>query len=303
MSNHVKNYFLAPSWDYPPNGLLTIGNIIVSPKRPIPPLFSATSDNKESSSHGTQDARAAPAHPHIRSFKDDVEWTRERAVAGKFGVWTKFLETLGADVGGSFSSEHSEALRFDRVETEEFFPDDAYLRRAVASAGVRAFLQRHRLRPKTLYVVVGVKTVTGAAAGRREAARELGGEADVAVDGALLGAVGGVPVSVGPSAGWTRRSKDSVAFGGSSDFVFAFRVRRVKIVASGDVVQDDHHRGAMLGLPGEGEDEERDGDGGLGFRVVGVDDEDFVDGGDEVSVASVLDVDETANVCVLSRSI
>ncbi|CAN8101794.1 unnamed protein product [Discula destructiva] len=114
MSNHVKTYFLSPSWDYPPNGLLAIGNIILSPKRPVPPLYQASNEGGE-----------LVSGPHLTSYKNNVEWTRASSVAGKFGLWTKFLDLLGIKLDTNFSSEHNSGALFgleDRDETGDNAP-------------------------------------------------------------------------------------------------------------------------------------------------------------------------------------
>lgn len=55
----------------------------------------------------------------------------------------------------------------------------------------------------------------------------------------------------------------------------------------------------MLVLPEE-EDEEDEDD--PDFRVVGIDGQDFVVDGDDVTFASVGDGDEVVNVCMVNRS-
>lgn len=77
MANQIKQYFLAPSWGYPPNGSIALGNIIVSPTRPVPAVVAAAS--------------AAGSEGLISSTKHGVEWQKGKTNAHKFGIWTKLL--------------------------------------------------------------------------------------------------------------------------------------------------------------------------------------------------------------------
>ncbi|KAL2145796.1 hypothetical protein VTI28DRAFT_6295 [Corynascus sepedonium] len=239
MANEIKQYFLAPSWDYPPNGPIALGNIIRSPTRPVPPLLAATSVGR----------------PLISTTKHNVEWTRDKASTHSFGVWTKFVESVGVNLGFEASNATQDVFRFERMCTEEYFPDEAFLAKALASEGVQRQLALAKRRRRGMmgvgrapvYVIVGVKTVSGAQV-RRMKARAGGVQAEVAVDAALMGAAG-VPMSVGPAVGVGWEREESMTFEGSDDFVFAYRVRKVWLGGSEKGVrQEDYFRGAMLGL-------------------------------------------------------
>jgi hypothetical protein len=79
MSNQVKQYFLAPSWDYPPGGAIALGNIIASPARAVPAVATAAS------------AATGQEEGLIASTKHGVEWEKGKTRAHKFGIWTKLL--------------------------------------------------------------------------------------------------------------------------------------------------------------------------------------------------------------------
>ena len=85
MSNHIKSYFYAPSWDFPPppKGPIQLGNIITSIEEPEIPLHTAPyPDDGEIFS----------------SDKRNVEYSREKLRAGKFSILTKFLSLMGVGV-------------------------------------------------------------------------------------------------------------------------------------------------------------------------------------------------------------
>ncbi|KAK8072094.1 hypothetical protein PG996_005442 [Apiospora saccharicola] len=216
---------------------------------------------------------AAPSNIDIqaRTTKRNVAWTRENASSGRFGIWTKFLVFLGVDVGTAFSKDSNEQFQFREMSTEECFPTNEYLQAAVDAKPVRNYLSRHSLNPKPLYIVVGVKTVTGARVSR-SSGRTASAESGFSVDAAAAGSP--VAVSVGPEAAFSQSSRDTVSFDGSSDFVFAFRVRKL-IVKSREIVQKDENRGAMFGVS--------DGETGHSpfFEAVGIDEKDHADASDQ----------------------
>ncbi|KAL2150976.1 hypothetical protein VTH82DRAFT_6074 [Thermothelomyces myriococcoides] len=263
MANQVKQYFLAPSWDYPPNGPIALGNIILSPSRPVPPLFNAA----------TMAAKTTTIHnktqPVFSTTKHQVEWTRDRASTHAFGVWAKFVESLGVSLGFETARAERDVFRFDRIRTDECFPEESYLAAALANGTVQRQLElagRRRGGRRfgrgggsgggdgvAVYVIVGVKTVSGARV-KRMRAGVVRVQAEVAVDPALVGAPAPVPVTVGPMVGIGREKGENMSFEGSDDFVFAYRVQKVWLRGGhGGVVRcEDYNKGAMLGLEDDG---------------------------------------------------
>lgn len=230
MANSTKTYFLAPSWDYPPDGRIRLGNIITSPLKAAQPLnFSSRKEPKQDEL--------------ILSDKVGTQWTREKQRDGKYGVWTTFLSFLGLGVDASIS--HNSGLEddyaFDRIDTVEFFPTETYLVESMRDPEVIKFIEMSRLR-RSIYMIVGIKTVTGAKA-KTSRASGLGGQLKVSLDGTLTGA----PVSLGPEVEANTKGREGFAFEGSSDFVFAFRVRKIKLTRKGEMRgHDDHTKGALF---------------------------------------------------------
>lgn len=228
MSNITKTYFLAPSWDYPPNGPIKLGNIISSPLKAAEPLNIAT----------CKDPEEVDLNP---PFKIGVTWSKEKQRAGKFGVWTEFLSFLGfgVDVGTSYDTQIEETYAFDRMDTKEFLPTPAYLAESIRDPAVARFLDKSRLR-KSLYMITGIKTVAGAKA-KRSVHSTRAGEIKVGHDGTFTGA----PVYFGPEMVLSRKDKEVAAFHGSSDFVFAFRVRKITVKRGQEISSDDYTKGAL----------------------------------------------------------
>lgn len=121
----------------------------------------------------------------------------------------------------------------------EFSPSDEYIQQCLTAPPVARVISRTK---RPLYIVTGIKAVTGAIVRTSDAASKKG-RVGVEVDGALLG---GAPVSLGPEAEIKRHAGQGVAFDGASDFVFAFRVQKIRISRKGDVVHEDYIKRAML---------------------------------------------------------
>lgn len=229
MANAIKNYFLAPSWDYSPNGPIALGNIVRAPSKIVPPLYAHK-----------------PTEPDLPSFlssKTGVDWSQGSANEGSFGVWTSFLQFLGlgVDIGVDFKNGKSKTCHFERIDTEEFFPDEEAIRARMASPAVKSYLEKSRFK-RDVYLIVGIKKVSGAKISST-LVRERGGELAVALDGTL---VTGVPVSLGPEMRYGTSKEDGMSFEGSTDFVFAFRLRKVRVNKKNEVKQDDYQKGTLL---------------------------------------------------------
>ncbi|KFG83177.1 hypothetical protein MANI_002889 [Metarhizium anisopliae] len=235
MANQVKNYFLAPSWDYEPdakpNVTIALWNIISSPKTVIPPLAAAT---------------AVPAPDDTaRSTKTGFEWRQERDKEKKYGLWTKFLSALlGIDVnvGHKDGTSVHDLYTFKEMVTKESFPTAEYLEKMVNQGSVRKYLTNSNFE-KPVYVVVGTKAVSGTTV-----KQVLKSQRSTNFNSSANLTKAGAPLSLGPEFSVSNTKGDTVSFEGSSDFVFAFRIRKI-VVNSQFEIQDekDENEGTALG--------------------------------------------------------
>ncbi|KAK3986502.1 hypothetical protein QBC44DRAFT_361455 [Cladorrhinum sp. PSN332] len=250
MANQQKQYFLSPTWDYPtgPSSPLAVGNIVISPSKPVPPLFAVSKlPNYES----------LVLDKVSETVKRDVSWSNSKSSSHNFGVWAKFLEFMGAEVGIETSRETDDVFKFESVTTQNFFPDDEFVREVLLRNP--AIVRRVQKLRKAVYVVTGVKTVRGAVV-KSVWKRSVGVSGSVGVDVvAAAAAAAGVPLpllpvsalEVGPEVGTSRGKEGSSGFGrGGDDFVFAYRVLKVRVRGKGEVSQEEYVKGAMLGIPG-----------------------------------------------------
>jgi hypothetical protein len=86
MANREFFYFYTPTWDYPPEGPIKLGNVITTVKKPHIPLINCPL---------TEDAGI------YKTVKRKVQYTKDKLRSGQFSILTKFLSVLGfgVDVG------------------------------------------------------------------------------------------------------------------------------------------------------------------------------------------------------------
>ncbi|KAF4338101.1 hypothetical protein FBEOM_8000 [Fusarium beomiforme] len=230
MANREFFYFYAPTWDYPPHGPIKLGNIISSVKKPHIPLINCPP---------AEDAGV------YKTEKKKVQYTKEKLTSGKFSVLTKFLSVLGfgVDVGAEVERSDEETFMFDTLETTGFIPTSEYLQHCVESEAVRGWLEKFRY-SKPLYVITGLKVVTGAAANTFKS-RTVGGDLSVEVDGTVWSG-GAVPIGGGPGIEAKVGQSHQTKWEGGN-FVFAFRVSKVRVKKSGEVKSEEEYtKGTML---------------------------------------------------------
>ena len=221
----IKTYILAPTRDTPPDGPIALGNLITSPRfpeerqntSPPPPLEGA---NRVYESH-KDGWRSTQAH--------------SRTVGG--GVFGEFLQLAGlgsADVDGTHTRGQKRSLYARALDTYWFNPDAAYLQRCLKDEGVRAYLgEQHRWRHPggpPLYAVTGLMVARGASE-TVSAMRERGLHAQVGADLTAVGA----PVTVGPKVEVSGSREEEGGFDGASDFVFAYRLKWLKLKSDGRI--------------------------------------------------------------------
>ncbi|KAF4626073.1 hypothetical protein G7Y89_g12088 [Cudoniella acicularis] len=274
MSNPTFFYFYAPTWDFPPGGPIKLGNVITSIKKPEQPLYTAPlpTDSQVFSSE-----------------KSHVEYSKEKSRGGKFSILTKFLSILGVgvDLGANWDKRYNvlksliplslsfaitcisltpspcislptrsrnlttnnsndDLYVFDRVDTTQFIAKEEYLQTCIEATPVRRYLDKSRYR-KPLYIITGIKTVTGAKAKSLKSCG-VGANLGIELDGTVWSG-GTMSIGGGPTIEGKTENKAGTTWEGSSDFVFAFRVRKVRVEQKTGTVNDDddYTAGALLG--------------------------------------------------------
>ncbi|KAK4034629.1 hypothetical protein C8A01DRAFT_38888 [Parachaetomium inaequale] len=240
-----KTYLRAPSLDYAPNTAIRLGHVFRRPTDPgsfIP---------------GTPLPLSQEMHSHLNhTRKTGFTFSAGREKHGLVGAWLGFLEAVfGAsiDAGVSWDRGAQSTFAFPVLDTYSVEPTPAYVAASVALAVEAGAVGRG----ENLYMVTGVKVA-------RATADAVGGDGDGEGGGAAVGSgsiavsesrlrgfgltarVGVAEIPVGPEVevSWSRCTGQ--AFDGSSDFVFAYRVREI-FYEKGVLRTREYNKGALLG--------------------------------------------------------
>ncbi|KAL7940992.1 hypothetical protein V8C42DRAFT_201576 [Trichoderma barbatum] len=231
MANNQKLFFYAPTWDYPPNGPIQLGNVITSVKRPERPHH-----------------RVPPADSDVfTTKKTSVEYTDDQLQNKNFSILVKFFSVFGLNIHVSAGRETSKDNRFSfkTVETTQFVPTSTYIQSCVENEDVRRFLRLSRYR-KPVYVITGLKVVTGTEASMLTSHAVRSSPA-IQID-STIPHFGPIKLN-SPRTEGSASTNAVTKWENGNDFVFAFRVSKVLVgEATGQVVSEEDYRGsAMLG--------------------------------------------------------
>lgn len=257
-------YFLAPTRTCPPEGYIRLGSIISSPSRVDEPISSKL-----------------PAHPEPQYITTHSERNWSQSVttssnSGGVGVWVSFLQVVlgvGADVGVSWENQANQTYSAKTMKWIEFRPSLQYIRAAVTDEEIDEFIRSNKFREK-IFMVTGVMVASGAS-GVINSMRERGVYAHVGVDGTILSS-GMAPIAAGPEGSFNWGKEKQSSFEDADDFVFAFRLRQVKVRKSGEISHKPRTDGALFSKEEDRkiimESERRRQE--VGVEIDGLDDED-----------------------------
>ncbi|KAF5613570.1 uncharacterized protein FSUBG_779 [Fusarium subglutinans] len=243
MATFTKTYFLCPTTEFiqaSPAGPLRLGSILRSTATPQYPL------------NGT----------HIVPLAQDpssvVETAWKKTVSAEtglgLGVYAQFLQLgLGPEASADHSSQASSVFAFDSMTTLSFDPEPEYVKEAVKAPAVQAYLRepKQRFAPiVSLYLVTGLKLVKGANI-KYSTSSSTDVKANIGINVAPLG------LTIGPKGHWTKKSDDETEFSRESEFVFAFRVKRLRFGLGRKLEAEGYTKGAFL-TTGEADDNEQE---------------------------------------------
>ncbi|KAE8133633.1 hypothetical protein BDV38DRAFT_257798 [Aspergillus pseudotamarii] len=271
----TKTYFLCPTSDFippPPMGPLCLGSIILSPSAPQYPL------NRESV------IAVADASPPV--VETDWKKTVSTEKGLGLGVYAQFLQlatgglSLGPEVNVEHSKKRANTFAFDTVTTLAFEPTQDYVEEAVKAPAVQAWLREPRQKfaiVSELFIITGMKIVKGAKI-RYSTSQSTTVKGNLGINVTALG------TTFGPKGHWTSTNDDATESNSESEFVFAFRVKRLRFGRR--LKLEGYNKGAFMTVGGKKDDDE----------CVLLED---VDGADIRTAEAVPDVSENGNVyCV-----
>ena len=233
----TKTYFLCPTSDFispPPTGPLCLGSIIRS-----------TSTPQYTLNRGSVVAVNDELPPLV-----ETDW--KKTVSGHkglaLGVYAQFLQlaTGGLPIGSEVDYEHStttaNTFAFDTVTTLAFEPSQEYVGEAVKAPAVQAWLREPKQKfalSSELFIVTGMKLVKGAKI-IYSASQHTTAKGNLGIN------VPSLSTTFGPKGQWTSMNDDETEYNRASEFVFAFRVK--KLVFGRGLKLKEHNRGAFIAI-------------------------------------------------------
>ncbi|XDG05193.1 hypothetical protein ABKA04_004808 [Annulohypoxylon sp. FPYF3050] len=226
----VKTYILAPDYSTPPppSGPVRLGDILAD-------LTELVALNPENRIH-IPESTMLPTDVK-RGFKA----TRSSLLSGNLGVWAKICGMFGigvsANVGWAFETSNDDVMSFESIETLAFNPTHAYIKEAMNAGPVKEFMEAssHRI---PVYMITGLKVGKGASL-ETSKSREHSLKLKLALSSPIT------EIQAGPEVGFNKKTQGSVSFIGSSDFIIAFRVRRISY-RNGVLQTSAHNVGATM---------------------------------------------------------
>ncbi|KAL6798200.1 hypothetical protein J3E68DRAFT_449193 [Trichoderma sp. SZMC 28012] len=271
----TKTYFLCPTSDFihpPPTGPLCLGSIIRSTSSPQYPLNRAKT------------VAVADAFPPVVETDWKKTVSTEKGVG--LGVYAQFLQLasgglpVGPEVNVAHSNKTKSIFAFDTVTTLAFEPTQEYVQEAVKAPTIQTWLRepKQKFAPSvSLYLVTGMKLVKGARI-KYSTSQSTKVSGNIGID------VPALATTFGPKGRWNTTNDDETEINRESEFVFAFRVKRLKFGRK--LAVEEYNKGAFLAIGDEKDD---------GISVLVED----VDGSDIKTAIAVPDVAENGIVyCV-----
>ncbi|RTE80931.1 hypothetical protein BHE90_004562 [Fusarium euwallaceae] len=223
----TKTYIMAPNFSMPADSL-QLGDIVVNPLGlELVPLNRKTRLN-------IPDDDLSPV-----GVMEKFSATRQKLLSGRFGLWTTFLASLGLPVGadlGLFLERNSkDVINAGELHTHEFTATDEYVSNVMKQDVVKMYLEEFKYEIP-LYMVTGLKIAKGASVNLDDG---------VKFDAKLGITMPEAVADVKPVIQIIRNRTDGISFTSKTDFILAFRVRKV-IYAGGKLRHELSLKGTSM---------------------------------------------------------
>ena len=172
------------------------------------------------------------------------------------GVYAQFLQlaTGGLPLSPEVNVEHlkktANTFAFDTMTTLAFEPTYKYVEEAVKAPAVQIWLREPRQRfalISELFIITGMKLVKGAQI-KYLTSQSTTVKGNIGIDVTALGTI------VGPKGHWTRTDNNATQSNRESEFIFAFRVKKLKFRRR--LKLEEYNKGAFMTMGGNQDDDE-----------------------------------------------
>ncbi|KAM0437846.1 hypothetical protein ACHAPT_002211 [Fusarium lateritium] len=232
MSSTTPTYIQSPHWNIPADSdKVVLGGLIKDPKDPEDMILSSN-------------ANPVPPTTIYSGEKTDWRATLDQVHSRRIGLWAKCMQVIEGGLSFSQLESSLENHKFTTLETKYFLPDENYFAQVLKDKDVKnAFAC---LRQKPVHLITGIKIARGASVST-ESKAERAAQAELKVDATG----GGGSAIVGPEASLDSQRKIGISYGGSTDYIFAYQVMRIKPKKRGTESQK-YVKGAMFGKGEQG---------------------------------------------------
>ena len=225
----VPTYYPSPNFSIPPpdaNGPLRLGTIIADLKDPVP--------------LNPADRLPVPDEEVIMAHLTGYSTTLSNSDNLEVGILARIfgLKGFGGELSGRCGRDQKETLLIDRLETVYFNPSIEYMTKSMQTPAVKTFRRTCRDR-LPLYLISGLKVARGASASVASFT-SVGRVAEVSIPEPLTSLV-----KLGPKMQANWASESGMAFEGSSDFIMAYKVTKMRWT-KGDLRSKPHTSGATM---------------------------------------------------------
>lgn len=225
----AKTYIPAPNFSTapPPDGPLDLGHILED--------LSYSSIESPLNREGYVEI----AHRLRPDKKSGFRKSRRELLSGEFGIFAKFLAFFGVGVQAeaTFEKDASDILAIKTLETITFTPSKDYIEKSMAVDGVKIHMEACDYKD-TLFLVTGLKIAREASL-ESSLNKKFGGKVEFGFSHP------GVPTEAGPRLGVSNSRSEGESFDGSTDFILAIRVKKIRYREE-KLVTEEYNEGATM---------------------------------------------------------
>lgn len=251
----IPTYIPAPNWDIQADSdIVVLGRLIKNPQDPESKL------------------RTPPFRPSKTECGMKTDWrtTLEEIHSAKIGLWAKCMQYIEGGISFSVLKSKIENHKFDTLETTYFLPEDEYFDQVLGDPDLQAYFEVTGRR-KPVYLITGLKIARGASAST-ETSNEQSTHTELKFDGTSSA----IPINAGPEIDLDPKVTRGISYGGSTDYIFAYRLTRIKPRRWGDGSKiEGFVKGAAFGTGEEEDDADIGARDAFDFEDVGLDDDDI----------------------------
>ncbi|MCJ1242253.1 hypothetical protein MMC14_010260 [Varicellaria rhodocarpa] len=206
----VKTYILAPNWVTapPPDGPIKLGHLLDD-------LTEFTPLNR------VNVVEIPKTYLNPVDIKDGFKTSRSKLLSGELGIFAKVMGLVGVGAGAKifYKKDKNDVLSCKKLDTMTFDPPASYITKSMALLEVKTFMEGSMFKAP-VYMLTGLKIGRGASL-QSSSTKDKG----VKIDGGLNPP--GSPVQFGGKAGLAVTATEGESWEGSTDFIVAFRVKKI----------------------------------------------------------------------------